>query len=171
VSTTSVLKMSTIHQQDPADGEDESFDDGVAALVAGLKHPLFTKQYAVTLNIQPTRFVNKRQWKNYNHDQQRAILGRMEASIRKRTPSIKLLELHYEVAPTVNNIHFHALYEMSAIWVSELQVQWNRMVGTIVTPHTKHDLANKWRHLDIFPIKNGNKQWLEYIRKDVDVAK
>jgi len=171
VSTTSVLKMSnTIHE----DYEDINTD--ISGLIAKLKKPLFKVQskdikYGVTINIQPTRHINKRQWCKYTPAQQTSILTRMEASIRRTTPSIKLIELHFETCPIVKNIHFHALYEMPQEFIHELECQWNRLVGTIVNKHTSTDKHTVWRHLDIKEIYGGEDEWLKYIRKDAMKSK
>lgn len=154
--------MSNIHIEDY---EDENTD--ITNIIARLTKPLWKVQedaieYGVTVNVQPTRLINKKQWKLYNHDQQRAILTRMEASIRRNTPSIELVELHFEVCPTLKNIHFHALYKMPRIFVVELETQWNRLVGSIINKDTKEP----FRHLDIKEISGGNKEWIKYINKD-----
>jgi len=146
----------------------------VEEVIQKLRHPIFRRKYGVTVNVQPTRYINKRQWKKYTHDQQIKILTRMEASIRRRTPSIKLIELHFEVCPTLKNVHFHALYEMPVFYVSELEAQWSRLVGNIITSRSKTDQLSLWRYLDIKEIKprlnsDGNPDeadWLAYIRKD-----
>jgi len=68
---------------------------------------------ASTVNIQPSKLMNRRPWKKYNHDDQRKILMRVEASFRRKYPTVELIELQYEVCPQLNNIHYHALYKMT----------------------------------------------------------
>lgn len=154
------------------DEDYEDFNTDISGIIAKLKKPLFKVQskdikYGVTLNIQPTRHINKRQWCKYTPAQQTAILTRMETSIRRNTPSIKLIELHFETCPTVKNIHFHALYEMPQEYLNELKCQWNRLVGTIANKTTSTDKHSVWKHLDIKEICQGQEDhWLNYIRKD-----
>lgn len=120
--------------------------------------------WAVTLNINPTRKINKRQWKLYNHDQQRAILSRIEKSLRKKTPSIQLIELHFEVCPIIKNIHFHALYEFPSIMKNHVEAYYNRVVGD------KNPARMPWRHLDLKSI-TYYEGWINYIRKDTKPPK
>lgn len=119
-------------------------------------------RWAVTVNIQPTKLMNKRQWRKYSPDQQMGILGRIEAAFRRKTPSVQLVELHYETCPALGNIHFHALYEMPKDFVSTME-NYYKDVCDSSDEHTKI----KWRYLDIQQVKD-EKAWLEYIRKDVN---
>lgn len=152
-------------------------DEEVTEIIDRLSGPLFkrpkikksnpnVKRYGITLNIQPTRFINKRQWKLYNVNQQLAILSRMEASIRRKAKDIKLIELHFEKCPTVKNVHFHALYEMPPASISLLQAEWDRLVGTIITKSTRTDMSATWKHLDVKEMIGGDSEWLKYIRKE-----
>jgi len=114
--------------------------------------------YAVTVNIQPTKLINKRQWKLYNHDKQRSFLTRIEAKLRQQNPSIELIEIHYETCPTLNNIHFHALYRMPKIFISTMQNYYKTFSST------DNKTKEPWRHIlveDVYD-KEG---WLAYIRK------
>lgn len=122
------------------------------------EHPL----YGVTVNIHPYKSMNRKRWFTYSHDKQRAQLARIEASLRNKNPSIKLIELHYEVAPGLNdpeyrNIHFHALYEMPPLFVSTMENYYTRIVSA---------KASNWKHLDVKTI-NNKQAWLDYIRKDI----
>jgi len=140
-------------------------------IMSSLKHKLFSdhpslafKKYAITINIQPTKYMNKKQWKKYTHDQQRAILTRIEGALRRNTPSIILETIMFEVCPILNQIHFHALYSMPAIFKVELEAYFQRVCGTIVTKST--DLSKEqWRHLDIQEVYDTN-GWINYITKD-----
>lgn len=147
-------------------------------IMASIKRPLFkqsretqsvrtsdvhidgTSQFAVTVNIQPTKHMNKRQWKKYEPAEQIKILGRIEARLRKDNPSIVLKEIHYETCPTLKQIHFHALYEMPQIFQTTMEAYYNRVCGST------GEQTKPWRHLAIEPIYN-RKGWLEYIRKEI----
>jgi len=120
------------------------------------------KRWAVTVNIQPTKLMNKRQWRKYSPDQQMAILGRVEAAFRRKTPSVQLVELHYETCPVLGNIHFHALYEMPLIFRAELEAYYKGVCDS-----SDEKTLKKWRYLDIEEVKD-EKAWLDYIRKDVN---
>jgi len=65
---------------------------------------------AVTVNLCPNTYMNKKRWSTYDHNQQRAQLTRIEKSFRQKTPSCELIKISFEVCPTLDNIHFHALY-------------------------------------------------------------
>jgi len=39
--------------------------------------------YAVTVNIKPNKVMNRRRWKLYSAEQQRALLTRLESSLEK----------------------------------------------------------------------------------------
>lgn len=142
-------------------------DQEVTEVLKRLTKPLFKpvhNDYAVTVNIQPTKFMNKRQWKRYTHDQQRAILSRIEKKFRKDMPTIELVELHYEICPTLKNIHFHALYKMPVNYCTTMETYYTRICSS-------EDEKTKipWRFLDIREITNRT-GWLEYINKDTKKA-
>lgn len=115
---------------------------------------------AVTVNIQPTKLMNKRQWRKYSPEQQTAQLSRIEAAFRKKTPSCVLKEIHYETCPVVKNIHFHALYEMPSIFRPELETYYNRICSS-----TDEKTTVPWRHLDLQEVYDVA-GWLKYIRKN-----
>lgn len=117
--------------------------------------------YAITVNIAPTKLVNKKQWCTYTHDKQRAILGRLESSFRTKNPDIKLHRIEYEACPTVGNIHFHALYEMPEIYLSTLQNYWDKFDST------DKKTRIRWRHLDV-KLCHNMKGWIEYITKTIN---
>lgn len=122
-----------------------------------------TKLYGLTVNIQPTKLMNKKQWNKYNKDQQMAILGRIERGSRKGNPSIELKELNYEVCPKLGNIHFHALYKMPRMFVSQLEAYYKRVLDS-----SDSNTKIKWRYLDIIQIIGTSDNWIQYIRKDKD---
>jgi hypothetical protein len=117
-------------------------------------------EYGVTVNIQPTQKMNKRLWKHYSYDQQRQQLVRIEAAFRRLHPHVSLMNLHFEIAPSLFQIHFHALYFMPEIAVEQMQIYWKKWSST------NEKTLIPWRHLHIMRIKNGNKEWLQYIAKD-----
>jgi len=116
-------------------------------------------QFAVTFNPAPTKLMNRKQYCKYSEDQQRAMLARIESSLRTNNPSITLIEIHYERCPSNKMIHFHALYEMPQLFVTTMENYYSKYDST--------DSKTKvpWRHLDIQPVFN-RKGWEEYIRKD-----
>lgn len=115
--------------------------------------------YAVTVNIQPTKLMNKRQWKLYDADNQRKILTRVEKAIRVKNPSIQLVELHFEECPILKQQHFHALYQFPAEFSSVLETYYQRVCGSI-GKQTK-----PWRHF-VMTTVDDKAGWLMYIRKD-----
>lgn len=149
-------------------------EEEINTLLSQLRKPLFgvrqdspsrandaSMRWAITVNIQPTKKMNGRQWKLYSAEKQTAQLSRIEAALRKKTPSIKLIELHYETCPVLKNIHFHALYEMPEEFKSELECYYKRICDS-----SDDKTLVPWRYLDISPIKN-EQAWLDYIRKDL----
>lgn len=122
--------------------------------------------YAVTVNIQPTKLMNKKQWRKYTHDEQRSQLLRIEASFRKKTPSVELIEIQFEICPTLNNIHFHAMYYMPKIFIHEVYLHYRRICNS-----TDDKTIKEWRFIDIQELKRQEdiENWLMYIRKDIDI--
>lgn len=116
--------------------------------------------YAVTVNIAPNKHVNKKRWHTYTHDKQRSVLERLEASFRRKTPSVVLHKIVFENCPVVKNVHFHALYEMPPLYESTLRNHW----VVFDDNNNSNDAKSDWRHLDIRPVHNV-KGWLEYISK------
>lgn len=114
--------------------------------------------WGITVNIKPTIFINKKQWKLYDHDKQKAILTRIEAKLRKDNPSIVLKKLMFEVCPKIKNIHFHALYEMPSIFESTIETYYHRVCN-------KGDTTG-WRVIDTQPIYD-EEGWIKYISKDL----
>lgn len=116
-------------------------------------------RYAVTVNIQPTKLINKRQWKLYSSDDQRKIMMRIERAIRVKNPSIILNEIHYEECPVLKQQHFHCLYTMPPEYVSVLETYYDRVVGSTGKQ------VKPWRHL-VIKLITYEQGWLDYIRKD-----
>lgn len=147
------------------ESSDEGGQSDCTKLIQRLKKPFFKGtlfQYGITVNIQPTKKMNKRLWKLYSHDKQREILSRIEAKFRADTPSVRLIELHFEECPTLKNIHFHALYEAPALFKVEMEAYYKRVCCS-----DDKDTKIPWRYLDIKLIIGGNAEWLDYIRKDL----
>jgi len=119
---------------------------------------------ASTLNIQPTKLMNKRQWKLYTHDKQRNQLLRIESAFRKKYDDVELIELNFEVCPVLKNIHYHALYRMYDHTVHDMYSYFKK-------PCCSQDEKTKipWRFMvnKIIP-KDQVKGWLYYIRKDLE---
>jgi len=115
--------------------------------------------YGITVNCRPGKLMNKRQWRLYSHDQQKAQLLRIEAASR-RGRKIDSLKLAFEVCPNLNQIHFHALYRMPASELHHLHDYYKRIMGTKV-PETK-----PWRYLDIKVIHGDPENWIKYITKE-----
>jgi len=119
-------------------------------------------RYAVTVNIHPYKSMNKKRWFTYSHDKQRSQLARIEEAFRRKNPSVQLIELHYEIAPAVNdeeyrNVHFHALYEMPENFNAQVETYYNRICGC---------KEGTWKHIKIDPIYHEH-GWIDYIRKDI----
>lgn len=123
---------------------------------------LNSKQYAITVNIKPTKVMNGRLWKLYTPDHQIKILTRMEKCIRSKNPSINLCELHFETCPRTRMIHFHALYLLPDSFKSVLETFWARFSGDDAKTKTP------WRIFHSAEIYD-DAGWLAYIRKDQDI--
>lgn len=114
-------------------------------------------QYAVTINPDPHMLFNKRPYHKYNYDQQRAMLTRIENACRRDLGSAyHLLELHFEICPTLNQVHFHALYESSLS-----MAPYELYMGS----RCKRTNAPSWRFYDCQQVYNKS-GWLDYIRKN-----
>lgn len=116
------------------------------------------KLFAVTVNIKPNKVFSRKPWHKYDKDKQRGLLTRMELALRKKTPSIELKRIEFETCPTLQNIHFHALYSMPSIFVSEMECHWEKHSGNL--PDTKVP----WRVIQIKPCHN-EAGWIDYITK------
>lgn len=147
--------------EDPDLSEIE-MDDQTAGVISKLHRPLWktdsTVHLAVTVNIQPTKKMNKKQWRYYSADQQRQILMRIEKFIRTKNPSITLKEMHFEECPVLKQQHFHAWYVMPSDFQTVLETYYNRVCGS------SGDQTQPWRH---YVAKQVFDQpgWLKYIRK------
>jgi len=118
------------------------------------------EQWAVTVNISPNKFINKKPWKNYSAERQTSILERILTQLTTKNPSIALLEYRFEVCPIITQIHVHALFECAREWVTTIE-NWIHH-----SCEWKDDKSSpRWRHLQIDPIfsKEG---WIKYINKD-----
>jgi len=141
--------------------------------MAKLNRSLFTEEnrkihddtldmpYIVTVNPAPNKLLNRKKYRLYSEEQQRAMLLRIEAALRRDNPSIKLLELHFEKCPSSGMVHFHALYNMPILFESTMVNYYNRIMSMVDSNTT----GEPWRHLDI-QICNNKSAWLQYIRKD-----
>jgi len=116
--------------------------------------------FAVTVNIKPTKKMNNRFWKLYTHDQQRKQLSRIESHFRAVTPSVKLIRIEYEICPTMQNIHFHALYSCPVEFISTIQNYYKKYDGNDV------NTVKPWRHLDVQECYDMS-GWIKYISKTI----
>lgn len=157
----------------------ESSEDGCTAIINRLTRPLWSRdrvslgdvvipsdskavwktKYAVTINVCPNKKMNNKIWKTYDHIRQTAQLQRLEAHMRKLNPSIQLVELQFEICPALNQIHFHALYDMPKEFVSTMENYWREKIAD------KKPTIKPWRYLDIQQVYN-EKGWIRYINKD-----
>lgn len=119
-----------------------------------------TPMYAITVNIQPTKRMNNKQWRNYTFGEQKAILSRIELSIRKKNPSINLKKFVFEECPKLHQIHFHAMYEHSEEWHSVLLSYLERVCGSPLGKQT-----TPWRAIDSQLIYD-EQGWIDYCNKD-----
>lgn len=117
------------------------------------------QQYCVTVNPNPSKKMNNRMYKLYSHDQQRAILCRIESAMRRDNPSIKLIEIHFELCPVLQQQHYHALYSMPFSFESTMENYLSKRISD------KTEAKVPWRPIDIM-VCNNRKEWLKYIRKD-----
>lgn len=121
-----------------------------------------TRHYAVTVNIKPSKLMNRRRWDMYTHDKQRAMLTRLERNMRKGIEGLFLKCLHFEVCPRLRNIHYHAWYGTTLCdldVIGRIRAYWDKHTGDSITT------IIPWRIVVIKEIfdKRG---WLEYITKD-----
>jgi len=114
--------------------------------------------YAVTINVQPSRLMNKKQWRNYTQDQQTSQLTRIEQAIRRDNPSIVLKKICFEICPVLQQVHFHALYEMPPLFRSVLESYYERVLGSTGVQ------TNPWRHIALEEVYN-EQGWIDYITK------
>lgn len=117
------------------------------------------KLYGVTVNIKPNKVFSRKPWHKYDADKQRGLLSRMELALRKKTPSIELKRIEFETCPTLQNIHFHALYSMPPFFKSEMECHWEKHSGNL--PDTKVP----WRIINIQEVHN-EAGWIDYITKE-----
>lgn len=119
------------------------------------------KKYGVTFNPDPLKHFNNKQYCKYTNDQQRAMLGRIEQGFRKQQQlgDVHLVELHYELGPATETIHFHSLYEMDDDTKDRMIQYYSKYTNTNPTS------GRTWPHLDIKLI-NNEEAWKCYIRKD-----
>ena len=123
---------------------------------------------AITVNIKPGKLMNKKRWNTYEPAKQVAMLDRIEKALHRKNPSIKCLELHYEVCPNLlpKQMHFHALYEIRGYeWIMEIKAYYDRICNA-----NDEKTIKPWHHLDIQEIYNLE-GWEGYIRKDMDKPK
>lgn len=148
------------------------------SLIARLTAPLFRRKsvsfndvlynrvhnipikYAVTVNPAPTRLLNRKQYRLYDSDKQIAILRRIENALRRDNPAIKLIKLNFEKCPSNGQMHFHALFEMPALFVETMENYYNRILSS-----TDSKTRVPWRHFDIQTVYN-EQGWVDYITKD-----
>lgn len=114
--------------------------------------------YATTVNLNPHGFVNNKKWSLYSQDDQRKILLRLEASMRRTYPTVELVELHFEVCPTLKSAHYHALYKMGIDMPSLYCQYFNDRVKKVGKKCT-------YENVKIDPIWNYE-GWQVYMKKD-----
>lgn len=116
--------------------------------------------YSYTIHPHKYCKFNRKNYGNYNSDQQVVLLTKMEMEFRIKHPSIKLVELHYEIAPNTGNIHLHGLYSMPPIFESTVKNYFDKILNV-----NNEKTKVPWRHLDLTKTRN-REDWLKYIRKD-----
>lgn len=174
VSTTMLPKMENmwIPSEEPTyEPTDDDYED-LSQYIKHYEKPLWKRfeepslmiekkhNIACTINVQPTRFMNKRQWKKYSHDQQKAILNRIENAMRRVYPTIVLKKLYYEICPILNNIHFHAWYVCTMDDEQKMKDYFEQRCGTPKGTQTK-----PWR-MYLSKYIYDEQGWVNYITKD-----
>jgi len=116
--------------------------------------------YAITIHPHSRCKFGRKNYCNYTKDQQQSLLHKIEMELRLRNPSIEMVELHYETAPSTGNIHLHGLYSMPSIYQSTVTSYYRRLMDN-------NDANTKvpWRYLDLTTVINRD-AWTTYIRKD-----
>lgn len=115
--------------------------------------------YGVTFNPHPLRLFNKKQYRKYTQEQQRSLLQKIEADLRKFNPTIELIELHYEIANIHSTVHFHGMYSMDYGDVDIMRKHYGKYEFKC------HHDNKPFKHFDLQLVKFEN-HWLSYIRKD-----
>lgn len=154
----------------------DSFQDEANDIINHLTGPLFNRgaslserseqlqsnsiHYAVTFNPDPLKFFNRRRYNKYSHDQQTRMLTRIEQALRRDNPSIELVKLNFEIAPTLQQIHFHALYKMPEIFASTVENYFKKYDSDRIL-----DNGNSWPTIRVEKVYDIP-GWLKYIRKD-----
>lgn len=113
---------------------------------------------ATTVNICPNSFMNKKRWSDYDHDQQRNILRRIEKAFRVKHPSVELLKMAFEICPTLDNIHFHCLYKCPLIFKSTIENYFKK--------YSPKKGGDTWRTVIVKEIFD-EEGWIKYISKDI----
>jgi len=160
VSCSDVTPLASKGAQPKADFSDYSSEDSLISIYDEQDDKNI--QYAITINICPNKLMNKRKWKLYSHDQQRQILTRIEKASRVKNISINLMKLNFEICPILNQIHFHALYEMPSEFISGLEAYYKRVISM---PDMNGDTTKQWRHIDVQRVFS-EEGWIKYISKD-----
>lgn len=117
-----------------------------------------TINVAFTLNVNPAKKVNGKRWASYSHEEQRAIINRLELKLRIKNPSIKRCEWVFEQGDVKQQIHYHALYSLPKDYVSVLETYFSRIFD--------YEPSN-WGTVDIRPLlyQEDIANWITYMYK------
>jgi len=149
--------------------ESERLDSEIVEKCRGVNlfHKHCKNNYKVTINVQPERKMNNRQWKLYTHDKQREILARIMNAFIRDNATVGLFEMQFEECPGLKQIHLHALLSMTKVESDRFISYIDRTCGSTYKDSFK---GTKWRHIDCQVIPDTTedvKGWLKYIRKDL----
>jgi len=125
-------------------------------------------QWAVTVNLCPDKYVNRRRWRDLtDHEQMSELMSQHQKyaneaflntiSIKKTHSGVSPMivdELNFETCPKSGQKHFHALITAQQTVMESYKKLWTG------------NLKN-WRTIDSQEVKCYT-AWLAYIRKDVD---
>jgi len=132
----------------------EPLGDNVDTLMATNERCLL----AVTVNPDPFALMNKRMYKLYTNDKQRAMLTRIENAARVTLGDINLKKLTFEICPKLGQVHYHALYDLPSTHVTPLELYIMQRVSRKNGP--------SWRAFQSETVYD-EKGWIRYITKDV----
>lgn len=114
-------------------------------------------QLAVTVNPDPYTLMNKRMYRLYSHDKQRAMLTRIENAARRDLGDVNLVKLVFEICPKLQQVHLHAWYDLPDLMVTPLELYFTKRVSRKTGPSWRAFLSK-----EIY----DEKGWLDYMTKE-----
>ena len=111
--------------------------------------------YLVMVSPAPTKIMNNKQYQLYSHDQQTAMLRRIENLLRKNNQSIELKDIEFRIDDQSKQICFYGLYKITFDFIEVIESYFDRICGDL-------DSNNKLMHFSCQLI-HDEQNWLDYI--------